>query len=281
MLSQSYSNIELIIVNDCSTDNTKEILEYYQQKDSRVLVVNNEVNLKLPSSLNEGFKRATGTYYSWTSDDNQYHREAIKTMVDALEKNREYDLVYCDHNIVDINGTFISASCKQEPDFLKYVNCIGACFLYRKSIAEKVGEYKKEYFLAEDYEYWLRIYLNGKMKHIPQILYDYSIHESSLTATRQKDIIKKTYEVKRKYYSQLLERCGTQTEIDDFYWQMLSLLEDQKEKKEVKKQYYKENRIFALHDIQRNISNGCRYPFILFRACIKKLVAKCSGYALI
>ena len=272
MLYQTYSNIELIIVNDCSTDNTSEILEYYQKKDSRVIVINNEVNKKLPASLNEGFSHASGYYYSWTSDDNIYHEDAIEVMVRELEKDSQYDLVYSDFNIVDLKGTLITTLYKEEPEYLKYVNCVGACFLYKKAIADVVGGYNTDYFLAEDYEYWIRIYDQGKMKHIGKVLYDYSIHDSSLTATRQRDIRRKTYEVKQTYFNKLRDRCESQSDIDKFYWGMLSLLDDVDEKKRIRKKYYNDSMLFAIHDIKRNVSNSLKYPFILIRAGIKKII---------
>ena len=69
IINQTYTNWELIIVNDCSTDDTQKIIEEYQQKDKRIIVINNEKNLKLPASLNRGFEEASGEYYTWTSDD--------------------------------------------------------------------------------------------------------------------------------------------------------------------------------------------------------------------
>ena len=60
VLSQTYVNWELIIVNDCSTDNTLSVIESYEQSDSRIRVYNNTTNQKLPRSLNIGFSHATG-----------------------------------------------------------------------------------------------------------------------------------------------------------------------------------------------------------------------------
>ena len=60
VLAQSYQNWELIIVNDCSQDNTLKIINEYAQKDSRIKIINNDVNKKLPASLNIGFEAAKG-----------------------------------------------------------------------------------------------------------------------------------------------------------------------------------------------------------------------------
>ena len=71
IINQTYQNWELIVVNDCSTDNTLEICSELSEKDSRIRVISNKKNLKLPNTLNAGFDAATGDYYTWTSDDIQ------------------------------------------------------------------------------------------------------------------------------------------------------------------------------------------------------------------
>ena len=103
VLGQTYKNLELIIVNDCSTDNTAKIIEKYSSLDPRIKVVNNSVNLKLPRSLNAGFDNASGYYYTWTSHDNMYKDNAISVMVETLEAKPEFDMVYADSSAIDVN----------------------------------------------------------------------------------------------------------------------------------------------------------------------------------
>ena len=96
-LHQTYKNIELIVVNDCSTDQTEEIILSYN--DSRLVYHKNTTNQKLPNSLNIGFSLAKGDYLSWTSDDNYYHPEAIEKMVNVMETGQ--DLVYAPYWTID------------------------------------------------------------------------------------------------------------------------------------------------------------------------------------
>ncbi len=190
ILSQTYTNFELILVNDCSTDNTLQIFEKYAKLDNRIIVINNPVNLKLPLSLNIGFENACGDYFSWTSDDNLYKKNAIEKMVTALEKNREFCMVYANYTAIDSAGRSIQDVFLQEPQCMAMGNVIGACFLYTKDIARKVGGYDPSLFLAEDYDYWIRILRTGKILHIPDNLYYYRCHPESLSETK-KDIIGK------------------------------------------------------------------------------------------
>ena len=82
ILNQTYTKWELIIVNDCSIDNTYEIINEYAKKDCRIKIINNPINYKLPRSLNIGFENTDGEYYPWTSDDNIFKRNALKKMVE-------------------------------------------------------------------------------------------------------------------------------------------------------------------------------------------------------
>ena len=92
-LGQTYKNIELIVVDDCSTDSTPEIVRSFT--DSRVRYIRNEQNQRLPRSLNIGFAQARGEFFTWTSDDNYYRPEAIGRMVEYLQTHQA-DFVYCD-----------------------------------------------------------------------------------------------------------------------------------------------------------------------------------------
>lgn len=182
-LSQTYTNIELIIVNDCSKDNTLAIAEAYAKQDARVKVINNPINKKLPLSLNEGFKYASGAYYTWTSDDNYYSPTAIETMVKSLEKTGK-DLVYTNYKIIDDEGKVTDEKWfgNINESFIKWLGC-GACFLYKKEVHERNNGYDPSTFLIEDYDFFLRAYLHSSFEYLPiQNLYYYRHHDASLTA---------------------------------------------------------------------------------------------------
>lgn len=206
ILKQTYTNFELLIVNDCSNDRTPEIIDYYGRLDTRVKVINNEQNMKLPRSLNHGFEMASGQYFTWTSDDNLFLPEALRVMVNALENNSDVGMAYCDYTLIDEQGNVIQKNSLDEPELLVGENCIGACFLYRADIARKIGGYDADLFLAEDYDYWLRIYREAKVTHVKENVYLYRMHNQSLTSTRQQDIKRQTYRVIMKHFDLILSR---------------------------------------------------------------------------
>lgn len=187
-LNQTFKNFELIIVDDCSKDNSHKIAKEYESKDSRVKVIANAQNKKLPKTLNIGFKEAKGEYFTWSSDDNLYNEDAIQRMVDILDGNKNIGLVYADYTHINEDGVIGSRIFQEDPEYLPIRDCVGACFMYRKDVASKVGNYNEDMFLIEDYEYWLRMGLKTKLYHIPESMYYYRTHKGSLTQTRKEEI---------------------------------------------------------------------------------------------
>lgn len=218
ILQQTYQNWELIVVNDCSTDDTLAVLEKYQKIDSRIHLLSNAVNLKLPQTLNVGFAAAKGDYYTWTSDDNRYKPEAIARMVEELQADPSLSMVYANYTTIDSKGNSLEAVRFPEPEQISSYNCIGACFLYTALSAKIVGTYDINLFLAEDYDYWIRIYRHGKIKHINENLYYYMHHSTSLSATKKDAVLTQTYKTLEKHFLFLYTNAlqyGTQFALFD------------------------------------------------------------------
>lgn len=250
ILKQSYKNIELIIVNDCSKDNTLQIISEYASKDSRIKIIHNKHNLKLPHSLNIGFAEATGEYLTWTSDDNTYHPNALEKMALILTEHSNIDLVYTDFSIIDITGNLIKKVSENDPSEIRFHCNVGACFLYRSTLAEKVGKYDLNMFLAEDYDFFIRCYKNGMFFHLPEDLYNYTQHEASLTSTRTLDIAHQTFIVMNKHFDFLLAECHSQEERNRFFHTLLSLLPDIRERNQERKKFYHLDPHFAKNDFK-------------------------------
>jgi glycosyltransferase involved in cell wall biosynthesis len=183
VLNQNWRDYELIVVNDGSTDDTPRILDEYQQRYGFNVI--HQENQKLPRALNTGFRQARGQYLTWTSSDNVMLPHTLEVLVDALDSHPQVGLVYADWEVIDEHDAVIGAV--QTFDFDRYllmrVNYINACFLYRRACQDAVGLYDPEYIHAEDWEYWVRISRSFEMMRVPQVLYQYRVHSSSLTET--------------------------------------------------------------------------------------------------
>lgn len=180
VLEQGYPNFELIIVNDGSTDGTREMLD--KLDDERVTVIQQE-NKGLPRALNAGFEKATGKYWTWTSDDNAYHEGAIAALARELELNPDAGLVYGNQWIVDEHGE--GRLGKSAPaEMLDTGNRVGACFMYRASVAKVIGEYDPDYTLVEDWDYWLRIRRHAKLVYLNRVMYTKGESPDTLSRTQ-------------------------------------------------------------------------------------------------
>jgi len=86
VLNQTHANLELIVVDDNSPDETRDVVASFS--DPRIRYVRNDPNLKLPRTLNRGFSLSRGDYLTWTSDDNLYAPTAIERMVDVIRNDK-------------------------------------------------------------------------------------------------------------------------------------------------------------------------------------------------
>ena len=105
--NQTFKNWELIIINDCSTDSTAEILAGFASKDERIKVHPNEVNLKLPKSLNKAISLSTGKYIARMDADDICLPDRFEKQYKFMEENPDISLSSCRFMTVK-NGVYMS-----------------------------------------------------------------------------------------------------------------------------------------------------------------------------
>jgi glycosyltransferase involved in cell wall biosynthesis len=186
VLAQTYGNLELIVVDDNSPDETAAVVQSFD--DPRIRYLKNNPNLKLPRALNRGFSEARGDLLTWTSDDNLLDLQAIEKMVGMLA-TRDCDFVYADcwmFSEQDADGRPLAPHHDRLPDTLqlKQGNHIGACFLYTRRLYESVGDYDPELFLVEDYDYFLRAARQFRFCHLGEPLYYFRRDDATLYCSR-------------------------------------------------------------------------------------------------
>jgi glycosyltransferase involved in cell wall biosynthesis len=242
-LNQTYKNIELIIVNDGSTDETLKIIKSY--KDKRIKYIKCKKNQGLPKALNLGFSKATGEYLTWTSDDNLYHETAIEKMLSFL-KDKKCSFVYCDYYRFN-NENLSSCNIFKLPnlDPLKNEDLIGPCFLYSRNVKEIIGEYDPEKELVEDYDFWLRVSKRFSMCHLGEPLYFYRIHNKSLSSLRYDEIRIADFLVKLK------NNASNINQVNELIRDYIAQIRDYTAQKMVK--------LFKLNNIR-----GVRYLLFIF-----------------
>ena len=201
VLRQTYARLELIIVNDGSTDDTGAAADDYARKDPRVRVVH-QANLKLPAALSAGMRLARGEFLTWTSCDNRWKPWCLQRLVDCLRRHPRWDMAYGNLDLIDEHGQPLRGSghyaSYQRPHGSEHIdlpaspaelnvrnnNFIGAGFLYRSRVACLLGDYDRFQFGLEDYDYWMRVNALMTLRHadVAEPVVDYRFHHRSLTA---------------------------------------------------------------------------------------------------
>jgi len=187
-LNQTYKNFELIIVDDASKDNSLSIAKKFENNDNRIKVLSNENNLSLPGSLNVGHKHAIGKFVTWTSDDNILKPDFLSSLYKAITREN-CDVVFSDYDIIWADGSHKRVHNTGPLTKLILGDIIGASFLYKMNVFNELEGYNRDLFLVEDYHFFLRASLKFKFYHLEENLYQYRIHEKSLTGkiARNKD----------------------------------------------------------------------------------------------
>ena len=205
-LDQTHREIEIVVVDDGSTDDTATVVREAALADPRVCYLRQE-NQRLPAALNTGHRASRGDYLTWTSDDNRYDPDAIQIMVEHLERYPEFGLVYCDYRYVDERGESMEVRRLPGPEDHEKVPSMGACFLYRRSVYEAIGDYDTTTFLAEDYDYYIRISKRFKVVHLAGIApYGYFRHGGALSTTMRPEVDIQGARIRAKYSDSAVER---------------------------------------------------------------------------
>ena len=207
VLTQSYSEWELIIVDDCSTDNSVKIIEEYSEIDSRIILIKKNINSGVADTRNFAVKFANGTYLAFLDSDDIWHSEKLKSQVDFMIKNNA-SISFTQYFRIDINDSIIK-EVRNIPKLVTYND-----LLKGNSIAMSTSmiDYKKienvffEKIGHEDYYFWLNILKLGTVAHgLKESLVFYRVHQSSLSSNKFKAIKYTWYIYKNMLKLNLLE----------------------------------------------------------------------------
>lgn len=184
VLGQTFDDFEFIIINDCSTDCTEEIILSYN--DPRIVYVRNEENLGVAATLNKGLAIAKGEYIARMDADDISLPERFAKQVTYLEANE--DIVVLGTNVESFNelGTISTGWSATEPEQMK-VDLLFSCGLahpsvmMRTEVIRELGGYDEAFNGLEDYELWCRVLEKHKITTLPDILLRYRIHGSQVT----------------------------------------------------------------------------------------------------
>ena len=214
ILNQTYQNFEFIIIEDCSTDNSLDILEEYAKKDSRIKIIKKEKNIGIKGfieNLNLGISIAKGKYIARMDQDDVSLPERFQKQVDFLENNPEITLVGAQLNLINeqnkITGEAIAAL--QHRDIVKRITSQIQLFhpviMFRK---DQNIQYREKFLYCEDYDLYLNLITQGKkLANINEKLLHYRILESSISR-KGDNFVKKLMVEKALYFYKLRKENG-------------------------------------------------------------------------
>ena len=177
IINQTYTDWELIIYDDASTDGTYKKAQELAEKDNRIRLFKNDYNLTLAPTLNKCLKKAKGDYIARMDGDDLCAQDRLEKEVIFLENNPQYSLVSCQMELFDDYGVYKTIEYKltpQKEDFVRASQICHAGCMMRKCVLEELNGYdvSKEKERIEDYDLWVRMYEAGyKAYNLQEVLY--------------------------------------------------------------------------------------------------------------
>lgn len=200
VLSQSYRNIELVLIDNVSTDGTKETLQEYEKKDSRVKCIYHRKNMGFTVSINDGFAAASGDFIAIQNSDDVWHPDKLEKQLQVFNENPEIDVVVSDANVINENGRFLGYLLSQEikwdkfgalPDAFEDLCdnnfCCHPSLIFRKSCLLSVSKYDESLKYACDWWFLIILAKNHKFYYIKDPLLEYRIHPYN--TSKKKDLV--------------------------------------------------------------------------------------------
>ncbi|MBE7054635.1 MAG: glycosyltransferase [Ruminococcaceae bacterium] len=221
VIGQTFRNWELIIINDCSTDSTGEILAEFASRDERIKVHPNEVNLRLPTSLNKAISLSNGKYIARMDADDICLSNRFEKQYKFMEENPDVALSSCRFLTVK-NGVYASGGVGGRCDFnalramLLVTNPILHPGVIAKADVMKKFNYDTTLTCTEDLELWTRMVMeNQKIEIQRECLLIYRLHDKQITSTTLERQHTEVLKIQKKYYGSLLQEMDE--EMQDFY----------------------------------------------------------------
>lgn len=175
VLNQSYNNFELIIINDASTNNINETILNFQKNDKRIIYIKNKKNIERSASKNKWIKLSKWNYIAFIDDDDIWSdKKKLEKQVEFMEKNLDYWLCWTWIILIDENWNEYDKILNRwwDEKIRNYISGSNqfthSSIIIRKDILYKSWLFNEKYFLAEDYDLWLRIWKDSKLHNLQE-----------------------------------------------------------------------------------------------------------------
>ncbi|CQR71220.1 Putative glycosyltransferase EpsE [Sporomusa ovata DSM 2662] len=238
VIEQTFTDWELIIVNDGSTDNTVDIIRKYNTYCyGKIKIINKEVNQGIALAINDGLRAARGKYFCWLSSDDLFTSNKLEKQVSFLELYSEYGMVFSGYDWIDEKGNYLGTIIEKELEgatlyrTLLVRDCIHGCsIMIRREYLDEVGMFNPDFKYAQDYDMWLRLATNLNIAYLSESLLKGRIHSKAGTNEGKNEIdaihVIFTFILNNTASTRLFEKAGFDNSIDALTW-ILERLYDQ------------------------------------------------------
>ena len=210
ILNQTFENFEFLVINDASTDSSRDIILSY--KDPRIRLIDNKKNLGLTRSLNKGLKLAKGEYIARIDADDIAFPERLKRQLEYIVKRPDVGGVSSWYEVVDERGglVYVNKVALSFEDIyynLTFFNClVHSSTLYNKKLVLDMGGYDENYKRSQDYELWCRISKISRIEQVPEALVKLRLTNTTISRKFQDEQDRYAREVFRSNIENLLSR---------------------------------------------------------------------------
>ncbi len=187
IVHQTYRNLELVVVDDASTDRTTEIIKSWSAKDPRVKAIYNKVSILPPLARNSAAKAARGKYLAILDSDDVCFPERTAKQVSFLENHPEMAAACSHAEIIDVNGKSLGIKKKScNISDIRFAMLLQSQFIHssmmiRKSVFDEFGGYRPEFMHAEDYDIYTRVLERYQMTNLNEILIKFRANSGGVT----------------------------------------------------------------------------------------------------
>lgn len=194
ILGQTYTDLELLIIDDASTDRTLEIIKSYS--DNRIRVFENPENKGISFSTNIGLRESRGEYIALMDDDDMAVRERLDIQVKYLDAHHEIDILGGRSAVIDENDNLIDVDNppRNNPNYIKAILLFssldfrnGTTMMRNAFVKKQNISYRENCFGMQDYKFFIECSKMGKISAVNQILLLYRIHEFNETQRQLND----------------------------------------------------------------------------------------------
>lgn len=188
ILTQTFDDFEFIIIDDCSTDDSWDILSSYSKQDDRIVLRRNQENLGTARSSNKGLALAKGKYIARFDSDDISLPNRLQVQLDYMENNLSVDLITTAVEYISDNGIYIGEyTPPTDPVMIRWCYIFSSplrhptAFWHRKKIESLVGQYDPKFRYALDYDFFARTCNNATVHTLSNILVKMRQRSSSIT----------------------------------------------------------------------------------------------------